>query len=161
MTRREPLRGRPLLPRATRRNTHAPNSERRRGRTFICGSVHLSQARILGDTSLPTLRWGKQSTWLAASGSRHICGRSPHPLCASAVGVLKHEVGRQENASVTAVWALCASFGVEVEAVPLSRVFGQRWAACGAEAVRTIQIQRKNTSGEPGFGPSGGVRFLY
>ena len=38
-------------------------------------STHLLQTRISGDTSLPTLGWGKQSTWLAASGSRRICGR--------------------------------------------------------------------------------------
>ena len=30
---------------------------------------------------LPTLGWGKQSVWLAASGSQtHFAGRSPHPL---------------------------------------------------------------------------------
>ena len=84
--------------------------------------------------------------------------------------MLKHGTVEQEDTHVTTVPAPCAGFGARVEVVPLSGVFGQRWAACGAAAVRdshdagisaiqAIRIQRKNASGGRISGPFGGVRF--
>lgn len=80
--------------------------------------------------------------------------------------MLKHEADRQEKAAVETVSPLCAGFGVEVETVPMSRVFGQRWAVCGAAAVwgshdavildiQNIQFQQENASEESRWGPLG------
>ena len=54
--------------------------------------------------------------------------------------MLKHGTVEQEDTHVTTVPAPCAGFGARVEVAPLSGMFEQRWAACGAGAVRTIQI---------------------
>ena len=108
---------------------------------------------------LPTLGGASRAPGLPQAAARSLFGRGPHPLCTGAAGVLRHETGRQEKAAVVGVWALCAGFRAKVGAAPLSGILGQRWAACGAAAVRAIRIQRKNASGKPRFGPSGGVRF--
>ena len=50
--------------------------------------------------------------------------------------MLKHKAGKQERTAVAGVWVLCAGFGVEVEAVPMSRAFRRRWAVCGAAAIQ-------------------------
>ena len=76
--------------------------------------------------TLPTHGWGKQSTWLAASGSWRICGRGPHPLCADVAGVLKHETGRQgENRCRGRVAPVCRFQGW-VGTVSLKRGFRRR-----------------------------------
>ena len=60
-------------------------------------------------TVLPTLGWGKQSTWLAASDSLAPLRAWPAPTFAQKPsGVLKHRTAEQESTPVTAVWALCA-----------------------------------------------------
>ena len=101
---------------------------------------------------LPTLGWGKQSTWLAASGSLA-------PLRAWPAPTLREGADAHRKTPVTAVWALCAGLRAEVETVPLSGVFRRCWVACGAAAVRAIRIQRKNASGGRILGPLGVFDF--
>ena len=57
---------------------------------------------------LPTLGWGKQSTWLAANGSLAHLRAQPAPTPGG-------EPDAHRKAPVAAVSALCAGFGVEVE----------------------------------------------
>ena len=55
-----------------------------------------------GDTSLPTVGWGKQSTWLVANGSLAHLWAWPTPT---------GEPDDHRKAPVAAVSALCAAFG--------------------------------------------------
>lgn len=70
---------------------------------------------------LPTYGWGKQSTWLAASGSLAHLRAWPAPT-------LREGADAHRKATVAAVWALYAGFGAEVGA---STPTGGTWMALG------------------------------
>ena len=119
---------------------------------------------------LPTLGWGKQSTWLAASGSLAHLRAWPEPTLRGAAGVLKHEAGRQERTAVAAVWALCAGFGADGGGCPCRGYLDSvgpcagRWLSWTSHdavilTIQNIQFQQKNASGKPCLGPLGAFDF--
>ena len=124
------------------------------------GSVGAFALTQPGTWVLPTLGWGKQSVWLAASGRQtHFAGRSPHPLLSKTLRCAQAQNSRAGERPCDGRAGLVCRFRGRGGTVPLKRVFQQRWAACGARAVRTIQIQRKNASGGPVSGPLGAFDF--
>ena len=90
-----------------------------------------------GDTSLPTLGWGKQSTWLAASGSLAHLRAQPAPTPGETADA-------HRKTPVAAVWALCAGFGMEAEAAPLRGHLGSVGLSVrrprGAPAIRKLYL---------------------
>ena len=111
------------------------------------------QRQLVGETILPTRGWGKQSVWLAASGSRTpFPGRSPHPLCGQGPKVERRKAplpvvniamllarrscprpsGERTNTTITPVWPcepLCAPIAGGAESLPLSAGSGRIWGA--------------------------------
>ena len=90
-----------------------------------------------GDTSLPTLGWGKQSTWLAASGSLAHLRAQPAPTPGETADA-------HRKTPVAAVWALWAGFGMEAEAAPLRGHLGSVGLSVrrprGAPAIRKLYL---------------------
>ena len=108
----------------------------------------------------PTHGWGKQSTWLAASGGlAHLRAEARTHFCLGALRCAQAQNSRAGERPRDGRVAPVCRFRGRGGTVPLKRVFQQRWAACGARAVRTIQIQRKNASGGPVSGPLGAFDF--
>ena len=123
----------------------------------------LTVNRDFGDTGLPTVGWGKQSTWLAASGSLAHLRAQPAPTPGG-------EPDDHRKAPVTAVWALCASFGVEVEAAPLSRYLDSVGPCVGRRLPGIVMARESQPSkvsnsrgrilpGSPVSGPYGAFDF--
>ena len=86
---------------------------------------------------LPTLGWGKQSTWLAASGSLAHLRAQPAPTPGETADA-------HRKTPVAAVWALCAGFGMEAEAAPLRGHLGSVGLSVrrprGAPAIRKLYL---------------------
>lgn len=116
------------------------------------GSACLLQTRVRGIP--PTLGWGKQSTWLAASGSLAHLWAWPTPTPGGATS-------NHRKAPVVAVSALCAGFGVEVEeVVPVEGIWTALGRVWGGGCPGHSNSEKERLHG-PLFGPFGGVRFSY
>ena len=137
------------------------------------GSVGAFALTQPGTRFCPTLGWGKQSIWLAASGRQtHSAGRSPHPLLPRNPSACSSTEQPSRRPPCDSRVAPVCRFRGRGGTVPLKREFRRCWAVCGVAAVRgshdavilstqNIQFQRGNVPRRPRFGPSGGVRFSY
>ena len=94
----------------------------------------------------------------------HICGRGPHPLLTRDVRQTQARGSQTGERPCHGRVSPVCRLRSEDRAVPMSRVFGQHWAVCGAAAVRdsydsmildiqSIRFQKKNASGSPVSGP--------
>ena len=100
---------------------------------------------------------GKQSTWLAASGSLAHLRAWPAPT-------LREGADAHRKTPVTAVWALCAGFGADGGGCPCRGYLDSvgpcvgRWLSWTSHdavilTIQNIQFQQKNASGKPCLGP--------
>ena len=116
--------------------------------------------------------WGKQSTWLAASGRQTpFAGRSPHPLCTVSIRRTQARGGQAGgNRCRGRVHPVCRFQSGSGASCPRNGNFGGvgpcvgRWLSWTSHdavilTIQNIQFQQKNASGKPCLGPLGAFDF--